>query len=112
MSLTAMLVDDGPRAPRRRPPANALERLWRAAEDGDAEEARRLLDAGADVNGDIGGRSWASTALHEAAHRGHTEVVRLLLSRGANVNATAQELVTPLHLAAMHGHSEARRCAA
>jgi hypothetical protein len=100
------------RPPPRRPPANELERLWRAAEDGDAAEARRALDAGARIDGDIGGRPWASTALHEAAHRGHTEVVKLLLSRGADVNPTAQELVTPLHLAAMEGHSEASRGAA
>jgi hypothetical protein len=111
MSLN-LLLEFAASALERRPPANDLERLWCAAEDGDAAEARRLLDAGVDINGDIGGLASVSTALHVAANKGHTEVVRLLLSRGADVNALAEELVTPMHLAAMHGYSEVRRGAA
>ena len=58
------------------------ELLFFASRTGNTEQARLLIDAGADVNikdeNDV-------TALMNAVSRGHTEIVRLLIQRGANV---------------------------
>lgn len=59
--------------------------LWTAASEGKAEEVRRLLEEGADVEG-LGGVT-KCTALHVASGRGHEEVVLLLLEHGAQVSA-------------------------
>ncbi len=64
--------------------------LVRAAWHGDVAEAKRLLDAGANVNTERDypryGESYSGTALYNAAKRGHKAVVELLLSNGADVN--------------------------
>ncbi|XP_047100837.1 ankyrin repeat domain-containing protein 39-like [Schistocerca piceifrons] len=79
-------------------------RLIEAAMEGEVEEVRALLAAGADV----GARDWAGrTALHCAARSGHAAVVRLLLSAASDPNARDQWGQTPLHLAAYNGHTEA-----
>jgi len=49
---------------------------------GDAEAARILLDAGAEI--DVNGE-YDHTALHYAIGQGHAEVVRLLIARGADL---------------------------
>lgn len=58
--------------------------LAMAAQQGHAEIARLLLDAGEDPNrfAPVGGHSHA-TPLHQAALAGHEDVVRLLVERGA-----------------------------
>lgn len=48
---------------------------------GNAETARLLLDAGANVNAKL---TDGSTPLALAAWKGHAEVVKLVLARGAN----------------------------
>src|SRR5438128_734071 len=55
------------------------------ARSGKVEAARRLLDAGADINGkeDWGGQS----ALMWAAAESQADMVKFLASRGADVNA-------------------------
>ena len=56
-----------------------------AAESGDLERVRALLDAQPDL---VHARDRAgATALHLAAFNGHREIVRLLCSRGADLNA-------------------------
>ncbi|XP_049945507.1 protein roadkill-like isoform X2 [Schistocerca serialis cubense] len=79
-------------------------RLREAAMEGEVEEVRALLAAGADV-GARDGDGW--TALHCAALRGDAAVVRLLLSAASDPNARNQWGQTPLHLAALFGHAEA-----
>lgn len=61
-----------------------LERLHRAADDGDLPRVEELIKAGADVNAfdDIG-----KTPLHYAAEKEHFTVVEYLLTHGADVNA-------------------------
>jgi hypothetical protein len=69
-------------------------------------EIQRLLDQGADVNGDFRGR----TGLIYAAAEGRPEIVSLLLSRGARVNHVGQGRETALSLAKqqMVVHKKAR----
>ena len=72
------------------PAASADERhlaLALAAQSGQVEIVRLLLDAGEDPNrfNPLGGHSH-STPLHQAALTGNNEVVRLLVERGARVD--------------------------
>jgi len=69
------------------------EDLSVAASFGDIQEARRLLDEGADVNEkDEGGR----TALHWACQEGHLEFVKFLVEKGANLDTGDDVGFTPL----------------
>jgi ankyrin repeat protein len=57
-----------------------------AARSGDAESARLLLDAGADVNDALAD---GLPALTLAAYSGHTDTAKVLLDRGADPDAAA-----------------------
>ncbi len=70
-----------------------------AARNGSAAVARRLLDAGADVN-DIAPDG--ASALVVATHSGHRELAFTLLERGANPNASGAGY-TALHAAVLTG---------
>ncbi len=71
-----------------------------AAEAGQLEATRLLIDDGADVNAvDCGGE----TALMYAAGAGRPAVVRLLLKRGAHVGTTDREGATALNYARRYG---------
>ena len=70
-----------------------------AARNGDAEVARRLLDAGADADDRAPD---GAGALVVAAHSGHRELVLTLLERGADPNASAAGY-TALHAAVLTG---------
>ena len=77
--------------------------LQEAAQAGQTEAVRGLLDAGAQVNKADKNRR---TALHYAAQKDHLDVVRLLLERGADVNAADKNHRTALHIAAGNGDVE------
>jgi ankyrin repeat protein len=69
---------------------------------GGIEEARLLIERGADV--DAHGRSWMTgTPLNSAAAGGHVDVARLLLDAGADPDARQASGWTPLHSAAHNG---------
>jgi len=76
-----------------------LTPLLFAALTGDAGIARRLVDAGANVDQTAAA---GTTALGMAAMRGFTELVTLLLERGANPNASGGGF-TALHAAVLRG---------
>jgi len=84
---------------------DGITALHLAAEQGDVERARALLDAGADVG--PGTRIGRYTPLHLAARGGHGAVVTLLLEAGADPLAvTTNSGATALHMAAgaVRGH--------
>ncbi len=65
---------------------DVLTDLIEAAQHGDLQRAKELLDA----HGSLANLRDASgaTPLHYAAMNGHREIVRLLLERGADINST------------------------
>ncbi|MDJ0942638.1 MAG: ankyrin repeat domain-containing protein [Kiloniellales bacterium] len=76
--------------------------LHEAARNGDAEAAKRAVDAGAELEeADASGEP----PLLIAALAGKKEVVRLLLDAGANVNAANKGGLTALHAASYGGHA-------
>ncbi|GHM58224.1 MAG: hypothetical protein sL5_03750 [Candidatus Mesenet longicola] len=77
-----------------------------AAQKGDVEEGKRLIQCGADVKITSKAKEGCDTALHLAAQKGHRDFVEFLLSNKANVNSTSGtgSGVTPLHEAAYYGH--------
>ena len=62
------------------------EPLWSAAQQGDLEEVRAALAAGAEVDAEAAD---GATALFYAARYGHAEVVEFLAAQGANLNVVA-----------------------
>jgi ankyrin repeat protein len=74
-----------------------LTPLMRAAREGDLDDMRSLLDAGADPMDRDMRNGW--TALFHAIHTRQVDAVRLLLDRGVSPNRPAR-LLTPLAMAA------------
>jgi ankyrin repeat protein len=70
-----------------------------AAQQGDVETARVLLDGGANVNDAAAN---GASALVVAVHSGHPKLARLLLDRGADPNAAGAGY-TALHAAILRG---------
>ncbi len=88
--------------------AASVEPLIDAASRGDVVALRRLLGAGADVNGrDAQGRN----AVLAATQGGHVEAARLLITRGADVNAQDAIRDSAFLLAGASGHTEIVRLA-
>ena len=85
--------------------ADGFTALHLAAYFGKAEAARRLLDAGAEVDA-VSHNEMRVHPLHSAAAGRHHEVCRVLLTAGADVDAVQRDSYTPLHAAAQHGDSE------
>lgn len=85
--------------------ASGRAKLQRVCDKGKYDEAKQLIEKGANVNdADYAG----NTALHEAALRGHTEIVELLLDNGAilDVQNGPYDRDTPLIDAVSNGHVE------
>lgn len=80
--------------------------LLQAAERGQTETIRRLIENGADVNAaDEDG--WSPLIF--AARWGHTDTTRLLIEHGADVNAADEDGWTPLMFAAQEDHTHIAR---
>jgi len=78
-----------------------LTPLQRAANKGDINAVKALLDKGADVN------EWKyGSALMAASDQSNTDVVKLLIDRGADVNAMSQGGSSALGIAAELGHAD------
>lgn len=75
--------------------------LMRAAQSGDLEKVRYLIDRKAKVHIR---REGGATCLTIAAMSGHPEIAELLLEAGANPDAADDEGLTPLIWAANRGH--------
>ena len=82
-----------------------LDPLHKAAQDGDMEAVRILLDNGADVNKqDDNGHGYIP--LHWAVFEGHLEIVRLFLDRGADINSHDNNVDTVMYFALNFGKLE------
>lgn len=78
--------------------------LHAAASFGRLDVIRLLVEQGAMVDAVGPG---GQTALHLASHEGQIEVVEQLLRLGANLHAvTSEDRLTPLHVAAIGGHTD------
>ena len=72
------------------------EQLHFAADEGNLDQVKELVEKGYDVN--AFDEDLSCTPLHYAVKGGHIEVVKFLLSAGADVNAHEEEKIgeTPL----------------
>lgn len=82
--------------------SSQAEKLRQASAQGDADQVKALLEAGARIEPDLEGR----TALHLASANGHLSVVKALINGGAKINALDAAGYSPLHQAATEGHEE------
>jgi uncharacterized protein len=88
------------------PQGDGTTALHWAASQGNVDEIKLLLGAGAKV--DAGTRNGSYTPLHFAAREGRTAAIKALIRVGANVNATTTTGgATPLHFAAGEGDPDA-----
>ncbi len=76
-------------------------RVADAAEKGDRDAVRSLIQQKADVNGVQGD---GTSALHWAAYKDDVEMAKMLLAAGANTKAVTRDgLITPLFMACRNG---------
>ena len=90
--------------------------LWKAVEDGDANQVQSLLDQGVNPNHEIYSREdWISKhsgrwyrrnpPLHTACSNGNLEMVKALIQRGASIGRSDKGYnMTPLHHACYVGY--------
>jgi ankyrin repeat protein len=86
-----------------RRPDGSTPLQW-AAFAGDVAEARRLIEAGADVHAT---NNYGVSAMLLAADIASTELIQLLLKNGVDANTANADGETPLHLVARAGNIEA-----
>jgi len=91
------------RAPSGNRDENGNTPLLIAAQRGDAQMVKRLLEQGADVDAR---NDYGTTALMFASDYGHAEIIRLLLDHGASVDLKDARGHTALMFAANKGYEE------
>ncbi|CAM2069371.1 PQQ-binding-like beta-propeller repeat protein [Sulfidibacter corallicola] len=64
---------------------DAVERLLRAATDGDLETVKQLVASGVDIES---GNRYGMTPFYLAARRGHLDIVEYLVGKGAKIDVT------------------------
>jgi ankyrin repeat protein len=86
------------------PAKTPAEALIEAAKKGDVEKTRKLLDGGANPDGEPGSKDW--TPLCAASYRGHSKTAALLLAYGADPNLRDRKgnRATPLWWAVSSGN--------
>ncbi len=77
--------------------------LHYAAELGELNRVKNLLNNGADINIKVGMQQ-RNTALLLALMYGNFNIARYLIEQGADINISNNEDVTPLHIAMMAGN--------
>jgi hypothetical protein len=77
--------------------------LSRAADAGNIDQVRTILDNGVNINTQ---NSFRDTALFRAARKNFVDIVRLLLQAGANPNQQNRTGWVPLHTASVQGFTE------
>jgi uncharacterized protein len=77
--------------------------LINAVNKGDAENAKKLIDAGSDVNA---ASSTGVTPLMNAAGMGNKDIVQMLIDKGADVNAKTTSGYNALMSASLNGQEE------
>ncbi|MBS9530968.1 ankyrin repeat domain-containing protein [Wolbachia endosymbiont of Rhagoletis cerasi] len=82
---------------------NADRTLHHAAEIGDKEEVKALIEIEEDINSRD---KYGSTPLHYAASKGHIEILRSLLDAGAKFDEKDNVGMTPLCLAIVNDYQE------
>src|SRR5690606_4890757 len=107
LGLLANGATGAPEAPdvNHRFPDGSTPLHW-AVYEGDVDEVRRLIEAGADVSA---ANRYGATALGLAAEVADTEVLRLLLDAGADVDSPNPEGQTALMAVARTGNVDAAR---
>lgn len=80
----------------------ASSQLYKAAETGDLEKAKKAISKGVDVNmkKDLGKYDKGITPLMMAAEKGNLDIVKLLVESGADVDAKNEDGETALMMAA------------
>ena len=101
--VSAWLLDDPSLATAFSP--DGFTALHLAAFFGKTEVARRLIQAGAEVNV-YSANDFHVQPLHSAAAGRHVEICRLLIAAGADVDAKQRHGYTPLHAAAQNADVE------
>jgi len=93
-------------SPMKSQPLDDTLMLLRAVDEGDAEQVKSLLAAGADANAISESNE---TALMRAVSKGHLEVVQVLLDAGGDVHARSENGFTPLFMAVFFGYADIAR---
>src|SRR5687767_9731320 len=102
---SATVIAAGAEAVNSRHPDGSTPLQW-AAFAGDVAEARRLIEAGADVNAT---NNYGINAMLLAADIASTELIQLLLKHGVDANTANADGETPLHLVARAGNIDAAK---
>ena len=71
---------------------------------GDFENARKLVEQGADLEAKDPGTG--ASVLHYAVMRGNPEILQFLLGRGVDINSRTRNGTTPLHTAVLYNRYE------
>jgi hypothetical protein len=87
---------------------NLNEQLLKAANHGNIDQIKELLDKGADVNAKGQDDNW--TPLMKAAANNQFEVCKLLIEKGADINAVNKQGFTVLIIAALYGKDHPEVC--
>jgi hypothetical protein len=100
-----------PAAPAEADPVNtapvalvAPQSLHAVVAKGDFENARKLVEQGADLEAKDPGTG--ASVLHYAVMRGNPEILQFLLGRGVDVNSRTRNGTTPLHTAVLYNRYE------